>query len=238
MNGWKTDVGLLRQIKAESPRLFVAFSCGKDSIASLLHILDSGVYTMDEMRLYYMYLVPGLEFIEEGLKYFEDYFKCKIERIPHPSLLRMLKNMVFCAPQQWEIIQSFALRNRGYADFVDALRCRDKAYRNAFVASGVRACDSPLRRIAIKKYGPINRTEKKFFPIWDKNIAFVRDIMSRHGAKLPVDYEMFGRSFDGIDYRFLAPIKQRFPKDYERIEALFPMAGAELFRYEEIGREK
>ena len=42
---------------------------------------------------------------------------------------------------------------------------------------------------------------------------------------LPVDYEMFGRSFDGIDYRFISPIKERFPDDYARILEWFPMAG-------------
>lgn len=236
-NGWPIDGDLLRQIKAQSPNLLIAFSCGKDSIAMLLHILESGVYKMDEMRLYYMYLVPGLEFVEEGIHYFENYFNTKIERIPHPSLMRMIKNLVFCSPERWATVQSFGLRNREYSNFVDALRRRDRAYKSAFVASGVRACDSPLRRIAIKKYGPINHTEQKFFPIWDKNIAFVRDIMNRHSVKLPVDYELFGRSFDGIDYRFLAPIKRRFPRDYERIEALFPLVGAEVFRYEEINHE-
>jgi hypothetical protein len=41
---------------------------------------------------------------------------------------------------------------------------------------------------------------------------------------------MFGRSFDGIDYRFLEPISRLYPEDYQRILQDFPLADLELFR--------
>lgn len=234
---WPKDQDLLQQIKAQSPNLLVAFSCGKDSIALMLHILESGIYRIEDMKLYYMYLVPGLEFVEQSIRYFEDFFGAKIERIPHPSLIRMTRNLVYCSPERWPSIVRQKLKNADYSAFVDALRKRDEAYSNAFVASGVRSCDSPLRRIALSKYGPVNHTERKVQLIWDKNIAWVREVIARNKVRLPVDYEMFGRSFDGIDYRFIAPIKQRFPKDYETIERFFPIVGAEIFRYETVGKE-
>jgi hypothetical protein len=43
------------------------------------------------------------------------------------------------------------------------------------------------------------------------------------------EYEWFGRSFDGIDWRFLAPIKQHAPDDYARILDWFPLADLEVF---------
>jgi hypothetical protein len=55
------------------------------------------------------------------------------------------------------------------------------------------------------------------------------------GVCLPVDYEMFGRSFDGLDYRFLKPIRHRFPKDYAKIVEMFPLVEIESFRYEQVG---
>lgn len=53
-------------------------------------------------------------------------------------------------------------------------------------------------------------------------------------GQLPVDYKLFGRTFDGIDYRFLKPIKENFPRDYEKIITWFPLAELELFRRGEL----
>jgi len=56
--------------------------------------------------------------------------------------------------------------------------------------------------------------------------------IERSGIKLSVDYKIFGRSFDGLDYRFLAPIKKHFPRDWQRLCQWFPLAEAEIYRYE------
>ena len=53
-------------------------------------------------------------------------------------------------------------------------------------------------------------------------------------VKLPIDYEMFGKSFDGLDYRFLKPIKERFPEDYAKIKEFFPLIDLEILRYDKI----
>ena len=49
-------------------------------------------------------------------------------------------------------------------------------------------------------------------------------------VRLPIDYLWFGRSFDGIDYRFLSILKQRAPADYKRVLQWFPMAEVEIMR--------
>jgi hypothetical protein len=58
--------------------------------------------------------------------------------------------------------------------------------------------------------------------------------MIEHKCKLPIDYHLFGRSFDGMDYRFLKPIKDNFPKDFEKILEWFPLADLEIFRAEKL----
>jgi len=50
------------------------------------------------------------------------------------------------------------------------------------------------------------------------------------GIPLPVDYEWFGRSFDGLDFRFLEPMSRFAPADYERVLDWFPLADVQMFR--------
>ena len=59
----------------------------------------------------------------------------------------------------------------------------------------------------------------------------VADVIKRAGVELPVDYAWFGRSFDGIDARFLVPLKQHAPRDYQRVLEVFPLAELEVFRH-------
>jgi len=44
--------------------------------------------------------------------------------------------------------------------------------------------------------------------------------------------------FDGIDYRFMKPIKDHFPRDYQRIIEWFPLAELEIKRREFAARRK
>jgi hypothetical protein len=42
-------------------------------------------------------------------------------------------------------------------------------------------------------------------------------ILKHHNLHLPIDYRIFGRSFDGLDLRFLLPLKKHLPRDYKRV---------------------
>lgn len=89
-----------------------------------------------------------------------------------------------------------------------------------------------MRRIAISRYGTISGDQKKYHPIWDWKKADLIDCFKKHKVKLPIDYKLFGRSFDGIDLRFLLPLKQNMPNDYNKILEWFPLAELEVFRWE------
>ena len=91
-----------------------------------------------------------------------------------------------------------------------------------------------MRRLAISKHGPITQKKLKFHAVWDYSVEEVRRVISESGIALPVDYKLFGRTFDGLDYRFLGPIIENFPDDYQRIKAFFPLVEAEIFRYEKM----
>ena len=104
-----------------------------------------------------------------------------------------------------------------------------------FTALGVRAADSIFRRTMFTRSGAINHKALKFYPVWDWTKEAVRVEIFKAKLKLPIDYWLFGRSFDGLDYRFIAPVKRHYPEDYERLREYFPMVDAELKRAEFAG---
>jgi len=101
-----------------------------------------------------------------------------------------------------------------------------------WLAVGVRAADSPRRRLNIMRTGVWRQKDKTFYPVFDYLIADVRAAISAAGFELPVDYQWFGRTFDGVDARFIGPLKEHAPDDYARVLHWFPLAGAELARLE------
>ena len=98
-------------------------------------------------------------------------------------------------------------------------------------AVGTRMVDSPLRKQVFLKQGPINLKKKTFSPIFDMRKADLITTLQRASVKLSRDYHDFGRSFDGIDYRYLRVIRDRYPEDYAIIKQWFPLISGELVRH-------
>lgn len=215
-------------IRAKQAKTLLAFSTGKDAIATWLAIRDK----FDEVVPYYLYLIPGMEFIEESLDYYERFFGAKIIRLPHPSLYRLLNNLVFQPPERCLVIEQAELENFDYEDVRQCVISDRNLHADTFAADGVRAADSPMRRISIMTHGPISYKQHRYHPVWDWNKARIIDEFRRSGVKLPIDYRVFGRTFDGIDLRFILPLRKHFPRDYKRLLEWFPMAELEVFRYE------
>lgn len=208
-------------------RHLIAFSRGKDAVAAYLVARERGL----ELVPFHMYIVPDLEFIAESLDYYERALGVRIINIPHPSLFRMLDACVFQPPEHVQIIDRIDPCERPYTEVYGALRRSEGLPDTALTASGVRACDSLVRRISFRRSGHIRPKSQTFYPVWNFNKAATLSVIARAGIDLAIDYELFGRSFDGIDHRFLAPLKRHRPRDYARILEWFPLADLELFRH-------
>ncbi len=205
----------------------LAFSTGKDSIVSWLKLRRY----FRKIVPYYLYCVPGnLAFVEKSLRYYEDWFGCHIIRLPHPSLYRMLDNAVFQAPENLRIIEEANLIKFDFEDVNTLVRMTDEELDTAYQASGVRCADSIVRRTSVMKHGSVNHSKMRFFPVYDyKKDDMVRELDAA-GIALPIDYEWFGRTFDGIDYRFTHVIKEKAPEDYQKIIAAFPLVELDILR--------
>lgn len=222
-----TGEDVIRAIRDRTDTILLSFSCGKDSIAMWNAL--RGVFP--NIVPYYLYLVPGLEFVEESLQYYESFYGTRIHRLPHPSLARMLRNLVYCPPHRVELLDSIGYPEFTYDD-AETWLCQDLGFpEKLWSARGVRAADSPMRRTTIVRWGAISEKRRSFFPIWDWKKADLLESLRGSGVRLPVDNRIFGRSFDGLDRRFLEPIREHFPRDYERILEWFPLADLDLLRY-------
>ena len=227
IEGRPPSAEVLAQLKAEGRPVLLSFSRGKDSIAAWVAMRDAGIPVVP----FYLYSVPGLmDFERESLAYFEDVFGTRIPRYPHPGMYRQLRSLVFQPPERWRIIQKANLPSLTHEQVDAAVRKDHGLSADTWVADGVRAADSLNRRGMIARHGPFRARAGKVSPIWDLLKTETMALVHGSGIRLPIDYEWFGRSFDGIDLRFLGPLAEHAPDDFQKILTWFPLADLELFR--------
>jgi len=204
-----------------NPRMMLSFSRGKDAIAAWVAMEETGF----EVVPVHMDLVPGLEFVSESLRYYEKAFARRIYSVPHPRFVEAIDRAVLQPPTTVRALEDLVIwRGLTHRDVMDAVARSEGLEPGAYYATGVRASDNLTRRLAMKKYGPLTASTGKAHVVYDWGSQEVEDSMRRRGLRLPVDYELFGRTFDGLWGQYLVPIAERFPADFARICEAFPMA--------------
>ena len=218
-----------KQVRREiGSRTLLAFSTGKDSLAAYEQIRP----VFDEVIPYYFFLVPGLEFVENSIAYYERKLGFKVVQLPHPSLYRWLNAGAYQTPHSMTVIVAAGLAKLSYKLLIDLMAEKNLLPSNVLAASGVRAADSPIRRVSMIQHGAVSYSSRHFYPVADWTKADVVDSINRLGVKLSVDYRIWGRSFDGLDARFLVPLKRELPEDYRRVLEWFPLADLEVWKFE------
>lgn len=213
----------------KSNTILLSFSRGKDSICAAVALMEAGY----DLIPFYGVSCPGLSFVEESLDYYERHlFKRHIVRVWHPSFAAKLRDGYMQPPHRLPICVAADIAAYTWADVQQAVGMKFKLPVETLTAVGVRAADSVQRLINIKTNGPFVESKRVFFPIWDWKKDRLIECLSKNSIKLPYDYVMFGRTFDGMIGQFLSPIKKHLPWDYQVILDWFPMADAEVFRYE------
>ncbi|MDU5874569.1 MAG: hypothetical protein E6Z28_06005 [Actinomyces urogenitalis] len=226
VRGQPTSAEIRHRLKAEDRPILVAYSLGKDAMAANLALREEGIKTY----LVFMSPCPGangertLPFIEHTIQEQEEALGQTIHVYPHPGFLRMLSELVYQPPERCAIIEAAGYQPIDYPDYWAMLKRELGCPQDTWVADGVRAADSIVRRASLTRHGVMKPSNHKVSPIHDWLKAEVMDCIHDHGMELPIDYEWFGRSFDGIDSRFLGPLKEHSREDYEAVLAWFPLA--------------
>lgn len=202
-------------------RVLVGLSGGKDSVVTL----DICARFFRHVQPFFLYLVPGLEFQERTLRYYEKRFGVEIVRAPHFMLSEFLRYGVFRMHDTSVPIVSTR-------ETYDWLREKTGIY---WIACGERITDSIIRRAMIKKSGSIDAKRGRIYPIayWNKG-EVMQHLKVR---KLPLSEEnrALGFSFRSLAPDNLIPIKTLYPEDYARMVAWFPLLEASIKQHEFFG---
>lgn len=231
---WPTSADLRREVAGTD--VVLSFSRGKDSIAAWLALLDAGA----RVHPYYMYLVPerlpdgtmapGMPFERESIAYFEQVFGTRILQLPHTSTWRFLRFLVYQAPHRAQVLDAAHLSKVPFDLMNTIVKEHYGLPADTWVVDGVRAADSPNRRTSMLRFGPNNGKRRKFRAVYDWRKKHVMAAITDAGIELPVDYRIWGRSFDGLDYRFTGPMAEHLPADFAVLRRWFPMLSADIFR--------
>lgn len=227
---WTGQQMMAETLKRTEGRITVSFSGGKDSVACMLALREAG---FTEIVPVYLYIAPGLRFVEEGLTYYEKLWNLRIVRLPHPQMYDFLRQRFYQPIDRHKPIVRWNAPKFGYVD-VNREVLTDLGWSRAVpMAVGTRNDDSIFRRAAFRKTGPFNAHRNMMYPVYDLSRADIYEMFVRTQTRLAVDYRLFGRSFDGIDYRFLKPILDHYPDDFERLCHWFPNITTVIARYEQ-----
>lgn len=202
--------------------VIVGFSGGKDSIVTL----DLCFKYFKNVKPFFMYLVPDLEFQERMLKRYEKQYNTEIIRIPHFECSNFLKYGSFTmADWNVDIV--------GINDTYEYLRQKTGIH---WIAAGERCADSIVRNAMIKKSGSIDYKRGRFYPLayWKKNE--VLQYIKHKKLYISPEQRKIGFSFRSLAGCELAVIKEMYPKDYEKILKVYPFAGAGVERFEKYGK--
>jgi hypothetical protein len=211
----------------------IGFSRGKDSILTWLQLKKCG---FKNIYPYYLTMIPEeLSFETESLAYYEKVFDTKIIRLISPSFPRMMNDRILQKPVNNAIIDSIGVLTRiDYQDVQSYVKNLRGLSQETYTALGVTMFDSFIRRTVILKNGPINHKKREFYGIYDWTKTEIFAEIERKKILLPKDYKVWGKTFDGIDYRFSGPLKKHFPADYEKMQFYFPLLDLETIRYEQV----
>lgn len=210
--------------------LVLAFSRGKDSLAVWLELRDQF-----KIIPYYCYMVPGgLSYERDSLDYYEQFFGVHIIRFVHPIFWKNMNDFVFQTPERVKRIRTLNYPSYEQSDLARIVG-ETHGLEGNYTAFGYRAADDPRRGVLVNREGPLGYDNFRYFwPIWDWKVDQVSERVKDAGLRLPVDYDLWGRTNTAIHYQFSSIVRDELPEDWERLCFWYPLLEAEMFRYEQI----
>jgi len=221
-------VTLYEQVKQREPRLMMSLSIGADSIAMFLRTLESEEFDMENGVYFYYWFLPGVSWVEDYIDYFENKYNIKIIQLPNPIFVedqfRAFLKTPFTAAATAKLQQTRYAYQKNNKQFLEKIvKINQGLPDKTLTAVGIKQGDSAMRRIQLRKNEGYAPNQLHWYPIWD---------YERHGLKMPYDYDLFGISFENLDYRFSKPIKDNCPETWELMKEWYPQIEMYMARNE------
>lgn len=207
------------------------FSTGADSVASFLKLRENGI----EPILIYKYFIPHLKMVDNYIDYFQNKFNVRIYQFCHPLFTQMMGNLQFQKPMTEK--KGNKLFNNYYIqaayNFGKDKRAFDYHLDNIFGKKaiyhyGLRYTDGINRFRHLRKAGVM--FNNKFYPIASFKISDIQAILKKHDCKLPIEYKLWGISFETPRAWNIGLIKEHCPETYNKILEYFPTIDYEMYR--------
>lgn len=214
--------------------IMVGFSGGKDACCTL----DLCHKFFPQVQAYFLYIIPGLEFQESYLRFFERKYSLTIHRLPSPTISAWLREGGYRLPSA----QAASARKIKLIDIQNHLRLRTGI---DWFATGEKAIDSIERNAMIRNKRGIDPKRRMIWPCAYWNDAAIFSHLKRENIPLPPDYRFSAgenykpRSFGSMGPTELTFIREHYPRDYAKIVEMFPLLPANLLNTEaRDGQEK
>lgn len=205
------------------------FSTGADSVACFLKLRENGINPI----LVYKYFIKNLPMVQNYIDYFERKFNVKVYQIPSTLYVEARACNFWGLPHlDWE--QNLAthsdLANFYVAytkDFIDET-IDERLGKGCVFHLGLRYTDGLRRYQHLTKHGV--QFKNKFYPIASYKVGDVKDLLNKYDCKLPIEYGLWGISFEGPRAWNLPLLKEHCPETFRMIAEKFPLVKAEMMR--------
>ena len=202
------------------------FSCGADSVACFLRLREYGISVIPV----YKYFIKDLPMVKNYIDWFEKKFDVHVYQFPHTLFSEMLDNALY----QYPVKARERFRNRIGTALQDHTKERfdqflaDTLGGDAIFHLGLRYTDGIRRYHHLMKHGC--SYGNKFYPIVSFQVKDIQGILDRHGCLLPIEYSLWGLSFEKPRAWNINLIKQNCPETYRQICEVFPLIGSQGLR--------
>lgn len=203
------------------------FSTGADSVACFLKLRENGI----EPILIYQYFIKDLPMVKNYIDYFENKFNVHVHQFPSSLWAEHYDKAFYQLPIAYRIkfqndIEQYGLWRYDKEFFRDNIT---KSMGGDVVFHlGLRYTDGVFRYKHLMKNGVY--FENKFYPIASYQVCDIQSILKKYDCKLPIEYKLWGISFESPRAFNINLIKENCPETYKMIREKFPLVGALGYR--------